>query len=171
MRFNPLTETNFERYKCKNYCPKEFKITGLCPVSCTIVLSVVYFVYGFQITMPVIAVFTSYINVAVELILLLFIPGFFMFSYAKEKDERQCLRAVRIKAVNQSIFIYTFWLIFSVMFVFGKGFLSILVLNIVLPFVIYLILFYTKKNKTLIKRLLHQFQNRILKPRADLKKE
>ncbi|HKI88492.1 MAG TPA: hypothetical protein VKA38_05645 [Draconibacterium sp.] len=108
-------------------------------------------------------------NVAEKLILLLFIAGFFMLSFSKEKNENHCLRAVRIQAVNQTILVYIFWQIFSVMFVFGNGFIPILVLNIILPFIIYLVIFYSKKYKTLESRRLRRLQHRLLKPLVDLK--
>jgi amino acid transporter len=123
-----------------------------------------------NVTEPkILAIFQT--NIVEELILLLFIAGFFMITFSKEKDEKHCLRAVRIKAANQTILIYIFWLIFSIMFVFGNGFNFILVLNIILPFVIYLILFYSKKNKVLKKRRLRRLQYRILRPLTDLKKK
>jgi len=121
----------------------KYKIIGLCLVGCAIVLSVIFFMYGFQISLPVFAVFSNSIeteiftifktNVAEELILLFFIAGFFLISFSKEKNENHCLRAVRIKALNQTILVFVFWQIFSVLFVFGKGFNSILVVNIIIP--------------------------------------
>lgn len=158
----------------------KYKIFGLISVGCALVLSVIYFVYGFRISMPVFAVFSYSVeseifttirtNVAEELILLFFIAGFFLISFSKEKNENHCLRAVRIKAVNQTILVFIFWQIFSVLFVFGKGFHSILVLNIILPFVIYLVFFYSRKNKALETRRLRRLQHQLLTPLTDLKK-
>jgi len=158
----------------------KYKIIGLCLVGCAIVLSVIFFMYGFQISLPVFAVFSNSIeteiftifktNVAEELILLFFIAGFFLISFSKEKNENHCLRAVRIKALNQTILVFVFWQIFSVLFVFGKGFNSILVVNIILPFIIYLVLFYSNKHKAFKTRRLRRLQHRLLTPLADLKK-
>lgn len=159
----------------------KYKIIGTCLVGCASVLSVIYFVYGLQRSVPVFAVFTDYTeteiftsiktDIAEEVILLLFIAGFFMLTFSKEKDEKHCLRAVRIKAAGQTIFVYILWLAFSVIFAFGSGFSFIFVLNIIFPFVVYLILFYSKKNKVLKKRRLRRLQHRILKPATDLKEQ
>ena len=149
--------------------PFPYKITGLCIVICATILSVVYFVYGLRITIPVSAVLK--VEIAKELILLLFITGLFMITFSKEKDERHCLRSVRIKAANQTIFIYILWMAFSVIFVFGNGFIFILMINIILPFIIYLTLFYSKKNRALKKRRLHLLRYKILRPITNLDKE
>ena len=157
----------------------KYKIPGIVCITCAFVLAYFYFYYDMRVALPVFAVYSSIpetkiftifeTNFSEELILLLLITGFSLVVFSEEKSESHCLRAVRIKAVIQTILIYIFWLAFSVMFVFGNGFVSILELNIVLPFIIYLILFYSKKNKVLKIRRLRRLQQLLLKPMKDSK--
>jgi len=71
--------------------------------------------------------------------------------------------AVRNEAINKTVIGYIFWLLFSVLFIYGSNLHSILIPGLILPFIIYLLFFYYLKNKALKKRRLQQLQIKLLK--------
>ena len=150
----------------------KYKIVGLFCVGCAIALTFVYFNYGWRISIPVFAIFSSYLetkvfatfktNVIDEIILLLYVVGFFLISFTKEKDEKRCLKVVRRRALNKTIFAYLVWLLVTVSFVFGNAYIVTLILNLIIPFLFYLVFFYYLKNKELKRCRMHEIQKKIL---------
>ncbi|MFW5774320.1 MAG: hypothetical protein ACOCWD_06525 [Tangfeifania sp.] len=148
--------------------PYKLKIPGLISIICAAILTFFYFYYGFKISIPVFAVYSSFLetkifsvfttNFTEELILLLFIGGFSLIVFSKEKNEINYLKLVRIKAlINTAIAIIVWWL-FTLLFIFGNGFIAILVLNLIIPFIIYLAFFYRLKKRALKKARLQKLE-------------
>jgi hypothetical protein len=133
----------------------QFKWLGISLILLGIVLTVAYFSFNFRFLFPVFAVYSEFMeiktfttfttNFADELILIVFLSGFFLLIFSAEKNENTQIQKIRAKAMKNSLLFYFGWLFFSVLFVFGNGFISILILNLILPFVIYLCFFYALK--------------------------
>ncbi len=157
----------------KKLLPYGFKYAGVAIVFAATTLATVYFIYGLRIALPVFAVYSSYLetklfatfttNIADEIILVLFIAGFSLIVFSKEKNEIRALNVIRNKAIKKSIITYIIWMGFSILFIFGNGFISVLVLNMIIPFIIYLLIFYGIKNRDLKRRRLQELQNTIIK--------
>lgn len=107
--------------------------------------------------MPVFAVFSSFMetkmlvtfrtNFADELILLLLICGFGLIVFSKEKNETDNLDPLRIKALVKAIIANTVLLLFSILFVFGSGFIAVLVFNLFSVPIFYIFFFYLVERK------------------------
>lgn len=138
--------------------PFRYKITGAILVICGLAMAVLYFTVDFRFELPVVAVFSSYVetkfltafrtNFADELILLTLLAGFFLVSFSKEKKEADHLNALRYKAIILTVIINSAILLFSILFIYGGGFMGVVILNIYTPFIIYLAAFrYLKRNQ------------------------
>jgi len=130
----------------------KFKWAGLILILLGMTFSVAYFGLNFRFLAPVFAVYSEFMeiktfttfktNFADELIIIFFLSGFFLVIFSAERNENSIIQKIRMKALRKSVLFYFGWLMFSVLFIFGNGFISILVLNIILPFVIYLCFYY-----------------------------
>lgn len=137
----------------------KFKLPGLILILAGTGLTVLYFGFDFRFEMPVLAVFSSFMetrffttfrtNFADELIILLFLSGFCLVVFSKEKYEGEILREIRIKAIYKTIAIDILLLVLTTLFVFGGGFMAFTIINLILPFLLYLILFNIMKFKAL----------------------
>jgi len=115
--------------------------------------------FDFRITLPVFAVYSSFLetkifttfrtNVSDELIMLLLLTGFYMVAFSKEKTESEILDQIRAKAFSKAILANICLLVFSILFIFGNGFLMILLLNLISIFIFYLIFLFFLKRKML----------------------
>lgn len=151
--------------------PYKLKIYGWISVFAATTLTFLYFYYGIKISMPVFAVYSSYLetklfaffitNFTEELILLLYIAGFSLIVFSKEKNESGFLKLVRIKALTNMIKTVVIWWLFTVLFIFGNGFMVVLILNLVLPFIIYIFFFYRIKNSERKKSRLEYLQRKL----------
>jgi len=131
--------------------PYPWKIIGLFLTFFGISLAILYTWFDFKIRIPVFAVFSSFLetrmfvtfktNFADELILIFLIAGFGLMVFSKERTESEILDSLRIRAFAKAILINNIFLLLSVMFVFGSGFLSILAVNLFSVSVLYLIFF------------------------------
>jgi hypothetical protein len=148
--------------------PYRYKLIGIFLLGISMILTVKYFLYGLRIMSPVFAIYSSYMetkylttfrtNIGDELILLLMLSGFFLIVFSSEKNEKEyphkLLEFIRIKALRKTIIYYFFWIIFTILFIYGNGFMATLILNMVFPFLIYILLFYYLKNKYPIEKSL-----------------
>jgi hypothetical protein len=129
----------------------KYKIPGYLLIFIGLVLTILYFSVDFRFEMPVFAVFSSYFetkfftafrtNFADELIILLFLAGLTLVAFSKEKNESELLQPLRIKALIKTAIINSLVMTFSVVFIYGSGFMAILIVNIFLPFILYLSIF------------------------------
>ena len=132
--------------------PYHFKLMGIFLVITGIVLAVFYIWFDFNFTFPVFAVISVFLetkifavfrtNVADELTLLLLVTGFSLMVFSKEKHESEILNALRLRSLMKAILVNTVFLLFSIIFVFGGGFVAVLIFNLVSLQLFYLVFFY-----------------------------
>jgi CHASE2 domain-containing sensor protein len=142
----------------KNFLlPYPWKYPGTFLILSGVVLAILYIWFDFRFTIPVFAVFSSFVetkmfvtfntNFADELIMLLFISGFGLLVFSKERVESENLDPIRDKALVMALFSNNLLLLCSVLFVYGSGFITILVLNLITLPVFYLCFFYFMKQR------------------------
>ncbi len=122
-----------------------------------IILAAMYFIFNFRFELPVFAVFSSYMktnffttfktNFADETIMVLLLLGFSLWVFSREKQESKALWVLRVKAVKRAALTDIGILLFTVLFIYGSGFIALVLLNMILPFVLYLSHFYYLKNR------------------------
>ncbi len=122
-----------------------------------IFLSVLYSMDLFSLKVPVFAIHSSYLatksftvirtNIAEEIIFLCFFAGFLLTAFSREQKENEAYHDLRSDSWHSAILINTALLILSTLFIFGRSFLAVLIINMFSVFIFYLILFYVKKWK------------------------
>ena len=135
--------------------PYRFKIPGLILILAGIGLTVLYSVHRLNIQMPVFAMHSSYLvtkyftvirtNIFEEMIFLCYFIGFLLTAFSREKTEYAPYASLRAKAWHDAIIFNTVFLILVTLFVYGRGFIAVLILNLFSTFILYLILFFLKK--------------------------
>jgi hypothetical protein len=142
----------------KNFLlPYPLKLVGIFLTLTGLVFAVLYFWFDFRFTMPVFAVFSSFVetkifatfrtNFADELTMLLLIAGLGLIVFSKEKTETENIDIFRTKALANASIANTIFLLFSILFVYGSGFIAILVFNLISSSFFYLCFYYFLKNK------------------------
>jgi hypothetical protein len=111
-----------------------------------------YLLLDFRFRMPVFAVLSSFFetkffvtfqtNFADELIMLCYLAGFFLLVFSRERTENTGMDLKRSRAIFLAIRYNMVFLAFSILFVYGTGFIGALLLNMYSPFIIYLLVFY-----------------------------
>ena len=119
--------------------------------------AIMYSFFDYTLRIPVFAVYSSFLatkyftsfktNFFDELTLLLLISGLALIVFTKEKNETEDLDTVRFRAFFRAWVANTVFLLFSVIFVYGSGFIVVLVLNIFSLFIFYLLFFYLRKRE------------------------
>lgn len=137
--------------------PFKFKLPGYILILTGIVFSILYFTVKFRFEIPVFAVASSYLktkyfttfstNFSDELICLLLLAGFSLVVFSREKTETALVQKIRIKALSGAVLADLAFLLFSVLFIYGSGFLVAIILNLFLPFVLYIVIFNLMKIK------------------------
>ena len=137
--------------------PYKYKIPGYALLIAGAVMTYLYFVVNIRLELPVPAIissfaetkfFTSYkTNVADELLIILLITGFSLIVFSREKNETVQLRELRIRSLIRTALTDIFIILFATLFVYGSGFMAIIIMNLFLPFIIYLIFFNVAKRK------------------------
>jgi hypothetical protein len=137
--------------------PYKFKWVGVLLVIAGIMLLISFTWFKFTLTLPVVAVFSSYLetrmftvfrtNVTDELIMLLFVTGFGMIALSREKTEHDGFEKIRSKALSRAVLANTACLLFSILFIYGNGFAGVLLVNLFSVFIFYRIFFYFLKSK------------------------
>jgi len=142
----------------------KFKIPGYFLIVLGFVLTYLYFVINIRIEIPVLAIVSSFTetkfftvyktNVADELIILSLVAGFCLVVFSNEKKETDEIKEIRMKSLILTVRSEIFLLLFFTLFIYGGGFMAFIVINIVLPFIIYLIIFNILKNRILTRKSL-----------------
>ena len=137
----------------------KYKNPGIMLLIAALILTIYYFLFNFRFSFPVFAVISSYsetkffwtfsTNFADELILILFTAGFTLTILSREKTEYKEYKLIRRKAIYFTIMAEIVYLIFIILFSFGSAFIALVILNLCLPFVLYLVFFNTMKLKVL----------------------
>ena len=139
--------------------PYKFKWIGALLVLFGSIVLVFYVLYNLVFMLPVFAVFSSFLetkvfaiiktNIADELIMLALLSGFFFMAFSKEKTENENMPPIRANALSKAVFANTVFLIFSILFIYGNGFVAMILLNLVSPFIFYLVFLFILKRKFL----------------------
>lgn len=137
-----------------HYC----KNIGVISLIIGMVFSILYLKFDFNYTTSVFAVISIYLenrffiitktNIIDEITLMLFVVGFALIVFSKEKNEAEYLNTLREKALAKAVIVNTFLILFSILFIYGGGFLGILILNVFSVFVFYLIFFFLSLRKS-----------------------
>lgn len=138
--------------------PHKFKVPAFCLIVLGLVLAYLYFIVNIRIELPVLALVSAFAetkflavyktNVADELILLCLILGLALLAFSRDKNENKTFSALRIKALIYTVLIDIFLAVFSILFIYGAGFMVFIIANLILPFIIYLAIFNILKYKT-----------------------
>jgi hypothetical protein len=137
--------------------PYRWKFAGIALTGAGILSAIFYVFFDFRFKLPVFAVYSSFLetkffstfqtNFSEELILLLLISGFSLIVFSREKTESEIPDSLRLKAFMKAMLFNNIFLLFSVLFVYGSGFVAVLIGNVFSLTIIYLLLFYLSKNK------------------------
>lgn len=137
--------------------PYRLKIAGMVLAFAGAISAIIYIFFDYKFKIPVFAVYSSFLstkyftsfktNFFDELTLLLLISGLALIVFTKEKNETEGLDSIRFKAFFRALIANTIFLLLSVIFVYGSGFIAILVVNIFSLFIFYLLFFYLRKRE------------------------
>lgn len=137
--------------------PYRLKIAGMVLAFAGAISAIIYIFFDYKFKIPVFAVYSSFLstkyftsfktNFFDELTLLLLISGLALIVFTKEKNETEGLDSIRFKAFFRALTANTIFLLLSVIFVYGSGFIAILVVNIFSLFIFYLLFFYLRKRE------------------------
>jgi hypothetical protein len=90
-------------------------------------------------------------NAGEELVILLILIGLFLLSFSKLRNESDVSVLLRLKALLVSVYINTFILILSVVFIYGLGFLAFTIVNcfslLLINTIVFRILLLKQKNQ------------------------
>ncbi len=131
--------------------PFKYKMPGYILIFIGMILSILFFTINFRFQIPVLVLVSSYMetrfftifntNFADELIFISLLTGFSLVVFSREKNEKDFYNSLRLRALVKTVITNTVFMIFSVLFIFGSAFMGIIVLNIFLPFIVYLVFF------------------------------
>jgi len=137
--------------------PYRLKIAGMVLAFAGAISAIIYIFFDYKFKIPVFAVYSSFLstkyftsfktNFFDELTLLLLISGLALIVFTKEKNETEGLDSIRFRALFRALIANTIFLLLSVIFVYGSGFIAILVVNIFSLFIFYLLFFYLRKRE------------------------
>ena len=142
--------------------PYKCRYAGLALILTGLILSIVYIWFDFRVTLPVFAMISAFYevrfftliqtNVADELILLSLMTGLALIVLAKEHHENEHTNTLRLLALFRAMVLNISLLMASLLFVFGSGFVSILIFNLFSFPLFYIIFFrylrYKHREKT-----------------------
>lgn len=90
-------------------------------------------------------------NAGEELVILLILIGLFLLSFSKLRNESDVSVLLRLKALLVSVYINTFILILSVVFIYGLGFIAFTIVNcfslLLINIIVFRILLLKQKNQ------------------------
>ncbi|MDP2364932.1 MAG: hypothetical protein Q8M94_14330 [Ignavibacteria bacterium] len=140
----------------------KFKIYGWIILFFGILLGVTRFYFGIKLELfnfKVFAIYSKYFETnyfkvienhfSEEAAALLLLIGLFLISFTKEKIENDTVAALRYKSLILTFYINTSLVVLSFLFVYGFGFINILVINIFSPLILYILLFKFYLHKSL----------------------
>lgn len=138
----------------KLFLPNKFRIYGWTILLFGVLLGITRFYFGIKLeflNIKVFAVYSKYFetnyfkvienHVSEELTALLLLVGLFFITFTKEKIENDFVIPLRYKSLILTFYINTALVVLSFLFVYGFGFINVLVINVFSPFIIYIILF------------------------------
>jgi len=140
----------------------KYKYLGLLFLLSGSTLAVVNHFHRIKITMPVLAVNSSYIqtkyftiiatNVFEEITMIAFLAGFLLIVFSRERVELKEYTMLREKSWRIAIMLNSALLAFSILFIYGRGFAAVLILNMFSVFALYSLIFLIKKVTLKLKK-------------------
>lgn len=140
--------------------PSRFKVWGIIFICISLIFAFLLFYLGFKpswLEIRVFAVFSFYIearfmkfmhnSMMEEIAAMLFISGFAMLSFSRERDEKPEYQALRFQALSASLYAYWIFIALAILFTFGFAFMYMLMIAMALPFILYYIIFQIKLRK------------------------
>jgi glucose uptake protein GlcU len=125
----------------------------------------VYFLYHFDVLKPQLSFvsgwFAPHSFIAGRIILVLFVAGFSLLVFTKEKNEQPYFTSLRFKALSKTVVLLLCWIMVYLVFFVGNESLLIYMARLILPFLIYLILFKHLKYKERKIRRYQKLQQQI----------
>lgn len=135
----------------------KFKYVGAGFLLSGLILVIINQIHRMHLKIPVLAIQSSYIqtryftimktNIYEEVMMLCFLAGFFLFAFAKEKTELKEYDSLRNSSWRMAILLNTVMLASSIVFIYGKGFVGVILLNMVSVFIFYILVFTIKKTR------------------------
>jgi hypothetical protein len=130
-------------------------LPGIILTSAGVLLAVLFTWFDFRLKIPVFAVYSAFLetkmfvvfrtNFSDELTLLTLLTGLALIAFSKEKTEMEGFDLIRMKAIFRAAMVNTAFLFLSLLFIYGSGFMAVLVVNLFSFFVFYLLFFYSGK--------------------------
>jgi len=153
--------------------PHKYRKLGLLILLAGIIVTILYLYNDFRFKIPVFALVSSFLktkyltvfstNFSDELAMVLLLAGLFLIAFSKEKNEDLLddisvkeLSVIRCCVMIKAVLINTLILLFSVLFLYGKVFIYILIINMFSSLMIYIILFNVKLKKSALFKKLDQ---------------
>lgn len=137
--------------------PYRWKYLGLGLTLVGSFLAILYYFFDFRFIIPVFAVHSSFLetkmfaiistNFADELIMLLLLSGLGLLTFTREKTEYEYLEAIRLKASAKALLTNLGFLFLSVLFIYGNGFITVLVINLLSFPLLFLLFFLVLKSR------------------------
>lgn len=140
-------------FKPLNY---RFRFAGIIFLILGLATLLLYFTLDAVITIPVVALVSSYIetdffklastNIVDELIFIFTIVGFTLIVFSQGKNEK-IDQITKAKALFSALKINSLLLIVSVLFLYGQAFMWALVLNVFTIYLIYIVIIFHSENR------------------------
>lgn len=139
---------------------RNYRFAGWILLTGGLILSIIRFYYGIKLQildLKTFAIYSSFFeskifvvirnNLTEEAAALLVLLGLFFIAFSKEKEEKEKFMNLRIRSLINAIYINTIFLIVSIFFVYGIGFVEVMIANLYSLFIIYIIMFRVALNK------------------------
>jgi len=134
--------------------PHVFQNIGWIMSLCGIIMVYLRFGLGIKpdfLEINVFAVYSKYFdtkyfsmiqnNISEEIGGVILLVGLFFLAFSKEKNEKEHYWKFRLNALMLAAYGYSAFLLFSLLFIYGIAFVSVMNIYILLPLVLYIILF------------------------------
>lgn len=137
--------------------PHYWRYVGIILTLAGLFFTVLYLLFDFTFKVPVFAVYSSFLetkmlvtiktNFSDELTLLLLVTGMGLMVFSREKTENEINEALRLNALAKALILNLALTLLSVIFVYGSGFIGVLVFNLISVPLFYLLIFHWQKRK------------------------
>ena len=139
--------------------PNRFRIKGYGILAAGILTAILRFYYGYKpeiLDLKVFAFYSSFLetkffsiiehNITDEIAELLLLLGLFLSAFTKEKNEEKYI-SIRFRTLMLSFYFNCIFLFLCILFVYGLGFIEILMMNLYSNLLFYIIIFKILKYK------------------------
>ena len=136
--------------------PYKWKYAGIVLFGISLIMTVWYLIGDAQLELPVFAVVSAFFqtkwfvvyktNIFDELIMLSALGGCFLMVFSRERTELPSFNLLRLRCWFDAVKYNALFMLLAIVFVYGTGFIVVLVVNMVLCMLLYLILFAFRKR-------------------------